>query len=186
MDKKKILYILLAFLGLSLFYRMATIPEEKGAPLKYKTGAKTGLEPGVGSQELKTGKEDMLRIELSKLASVKIKPPQSGTNLFYPFFIKEPPPPKPVVALPPPVVALPPPVDPLEEELKLFRFMGFLEKKGPSGQDKKIFLATGQNTYIVKSGDTIEDRFSVNVMQGMIEVSAINSEKKITIPVEER
>ena len=185
MDRKKILYILLVFFGLSLFYRMATIPEDKRVSLKYKTGAKTGSESGVrgmppsvsiGGQEFKTGKEDIPRVELSKLTSIKIKPPSNGVNLFYPFFIKEPPPP------PKPVVTLPPPVDPLEEELKLFRFMGFLEK----GKDKEIFLAKGQNTYIVKSGDVIEEKFRVNVAQGIIEVSAINSEKKITIPIEER
>lgn len=189
MDKKKILYILLVFFGLSLFYRMATIPEEKRVPLKYKTGTKTiEKEPPIGlvRYNKSRGSEEIPEIELSKLTSVKRRPPADGINLFYPFFIKaEPPKPQPPVPLPPPA-PLPPPVDPLEEELKLFRFMGFLEKKDSSGRDKKIFLAKGQNTYIVKSGDTIEDRFSVNVMQGMIEVSAINSEKKITIPIEER
>lgn len=185
MDKKKLLYILLTILTLAAFYRVFTAPEEKRVPLKYKTGAKTSLESGVrgmppsvsiGGQEFKTGKEDIPRVELSKLTSIKIKPPSNGVNLFYPFFIKEPPPP------PKPVVTLPPPVDPLEEELKLFRFMGFLEK----GKDKEIFLAKGQNTYIVKSGDVIEEKFRVKVVQGVIEVSAINSEKKITIPIEEK
>lgn len=184
MDKKKLLYILLAVLAASAIYRIFTAPEDKRAPLKYKTGAKSSesgvrsMPPSVsiGGQELKTGKEDMPGIELSKLASVKIKPPQSGANLFYPFFIKEPPPP------PKPVVALPPPVDPVEEELKLFRFMGFLEK----GKGKEIFLAKGQNTYIVKSGDVIEEKFKVNVMEKSIEISASNSDKKVTIPIEEK
>jgi len=50
MDKKSILYILLAILAFSVFYRVATVPEEKRAPLKYKTGAKSselGVEFGV-------------------------------------------------------------------------------------------------------------------------------------------
>ena len=180
MDKKKLLYIVLTILTLAAFYRVFTAPEEKRVHLKYQTGAKTSSEfsppKADQGQGFKTGKEDIPRIELSKLTSLRIKPPANGVNLFYPFFIKEPPPP------PKPVVVLPPPVDPLEEELKLFRFTGFLEK----GKDKEIFLAKGQNTYIVKSGDVIEEKFRVKVVQGGIEVSAINSEKKITIPIEER
>lgn len=183
MDKKKLLYILLAVLAISALYRIFTAPEDKRAPLKYKTGANNvgayGHTP-LQSRDVKTDKDMIPRLELSKLTSVKIKPPQSGTNLFYPFFIKEPPKP------PQPQVTLPPPVDPLEEELKLFRFMGFLEKKGPSGQDKKIFLAKGANTYIVKSGDVIEGKFKVSVMEKSIAISAINSEKRITIPIEEK
>lgn len=175
MDKKKLLYILLAVLAISAFYRIFTGPEDKRAPLKYKTGAKSVGAYGNTPLQNK-GKEDMPRIELSKLASVKIKSPQSGTNLFYPFFIKEPPKP------PQSQVTLPPPVDPLEEELKLFRFMGFLEK----GKGKEIFLAKGQNTYIVKSGDVIEEKFKISVMEKSIAISAINSDKKITIPVEEK
>ena len=52
MDKKSILYILLAILAFSVFYRVATVPEEKRAPLKYKTGAKSS-ELGVLSSESK-------------------------------------------------------------------------------------------------------------------------------------
>lgn len=189
--KKKILYILLAALGIAVLYRLTTVPEEKMAPLKYKTGAKAvekgmkgqgkGLplqtvSRGAGSQEI-----GLPQVELSKLLSIKRRPPTDGINLFSPFFIKEPP------KLPElPKQPLPPPVDPLEEELKLFRFMGFLEKKEPFGRDKKIFLAKGQNIYIVKSGEIIEGRFKVNVMQGMIEISVIDSEKMVTIPAEEK
>ena len=173
MDKKSILYILLAILAFSVFYRVATVPEEKRAPLKYKTGAK--------SSEFKTGKEDIPRIELSKLTSAKGKPPADGVNLFYPFFVKVEPP-KP----PEPVVPLPPPVDPLEEELKLFRFLGFLEERLPAGRDKRIFLSKGQNIYIVRNGDIIEGRFKVNIKGGVIEVSGINSEKMVAIPITER
>ena len=187
MDKKKLLYIVLTILTLAAFYRVFTAPEEKRVPLKYKTGAKTGSKSGlppsvsIGGQEFKTGKENIPKVELSKLLSIKRRPPTDGINLFSPFFIKEPP------KLPePPKQPLPPPVDPLEEELKLFRFMGFLEKKEPFGRDKKIFLAKGQNIYIVKSGEIIEGRFKVNVMQGMIEISIIDSEKRVTIPAEEK
>lgn len=204
MDRRKILYILLVFFGLSLFYRMATVPEEKRAPLKYKTGteavvkkeapdklvpasSKQGSVQGqaaAGSSGYKDkgpGDEEIPEIELSRLRSVKRMPPSGGINLFYPFFIKaEPPKPQPVP------VFLPPPVDPLEEELKLFRFMGFMEKKESSGRDKKIFLAKDQNTYIVKSGDIVEGKFKINVMEKSIEISAINSNKKITIPIEEK
>src|SRR3989304_3782466 len=84
MDKQIILYIVLAILAFSVFYRVATVPEEKRAPLKYKTGAKSS-ELGVQSSEFKTGKEDIPRIELSKLTSAKGKPPADGVNLFYPF-----------------------------------------------------------------------------------------------------
>ena len=180
MDKKSILYILLAILAFSVFYRVATVPEEKRAPFKYKTGAKSS-ELGVGSSEFKTGKEDIPRIELSKLTSAKGKPPADGVNLFYPFFVKVEPP-KP----PEPVVPLPPPVDPLEEELKLFRFLGFLEERLPDGRDKRIFLSKGQNIYIVRNGDIIEGRFKVNIKGGVIEISGINSEKMVAIPITER
>ena len=180
MDKKSILYILLAILAFSVFYRVATVPEEKRAPLKYKTGAKSS-ELGVGSSEFKTGKEDIPRIELSKLTSAKGKPPADGVNLFYPFFVKVEPP-KP----PEPVVLLPPPVDPLEEELKLFRFLGFLEERVPAGRDKRIFLSKGQNIYIVRNGDIIEGRFKVDIKGDVIEVSGINSEKMVAIPITER
>ncbi|OGQ44462.1 MAG: hypothetical protein A2W63_01685 [Deltaproteobacteria bacterium RIFCSPLOWO2_02_44_9] len=183
MDKKSILYILLAILAFSVFYRVATVPEEKRAPLKYKTGAKSS-ELGVGSSEFKTGKEDIPRIELSKLTSAKGKPPADGVNLFYPFFVKvEPPkPPEPLK----PVVPLPLPVDPLEEELKLFRFLGFLEERLPAGRDKRIFLSKGQNIYIVRNGDIIEGRFKVDIKGDVIEVSGINSEKMVAIPITER
>ncbi len=183
MDKKSILYILLAILAFSVFYRAATVPEEKRAPLKYKTGAKSS-ELGVRSSEFKTGKEDIPRIELSKLTSAKGKPPADGVNLFYPFFVKvEPPkPPEPLK----PIVPMPPPVDPLEEELKLFRFLGFLEERLPAGRDKRIFLSKGQNIYIVRNGDIIEGRFRIGVMRNMIEVVAIDSDKKVAIPIEEK
>jgi len=52
--------------------------------------------------------------------------------------------------------------------------------------DKKFFLAKGQNIYIVKSGDTIEGRFKVDVRPGIVEIVGIDSEKRITIPVEEK
>lgn len=188
MGKKKLLYIMLTVFALSVLYRIFTVQEDKRAPLKYKTGIMSS-ELRVRNSKFNAGKEEIPKIELSKLTLIKIKPPANGVNLFYPFFMKEPikeplpipTPPKPVVALPPPV-PLPPPVDPLEEELKLFRFMGFLEK----GVDKKIFLAKGQNIYVVKSVDTIEDKFRVNAAKGSIEISAINSDKKVTIQIEER
>ena len=176
MDKKSILYILLAILAFSVFYRVATVPEEKRAPLKYKTGT---LPAGAG---LKKGLDaDIPVIEVSRLMSGRIKPPADGVNLFYPFFIKVEPP-KP----PEPVVLLPPPVDPLEEELKLFRFLGFLEERVPAGRDKRIFLSKGQNIYIVRNGDIIEGRFKVNIKGDVIEVSGINSEKMVAIPITER
>ena len=176
MDKKSILYILLAILAFSVFYRVATVPEEKRAPLKYKTGT---LPAGAG---LKKGLDaDIPVIEVSRLMSGRIKPPADGVNLFYPFFIKVEPP-KP----PEPVVPLPPPVDPLEEELKLFRFLGFLEERLPDGRDKRIFLSKGQNIYIVRNGDIIEGRFKVNIKGGVIEISGINSEKMVAIPITER
>lgn len=179
MDKKSILYILLAILAFSVFYRVATVPEEKRAPLKYKTGT---LPAGAG---LKKGLDtDMPVIELSRLMSGRIKPPADGVNLFYPFFVKvEPPkPPEPLK----PIVPMPLPVDPLEEELKLFRFLGFLEERLPAGRDKRIFLSKGQNIYIVRNGDIIEGRFKVDIKGDVIEVSGINSEKMVAIPITER
>ena len=176
MDKKSILYILLAILAFSVFYRVATVPEEKRAPLKYKTGT---LPAGAG---LKKGLDaDIPVIEVSRLMSGRIKPPADGVNLFYPFFVKVEPP-KP----PEPVVPMPPHVDPLEEELKLFRFLGFLEERLPDGRDKRIFLSKGQNIYIVRNGDIIEGRFKVNIKGGVIEISGINSEKMVAIPITER
>ena len=176
MDKKSILYILLAILAFSVFYRVATVPEEKRAPLKYKTGT---LPAGAG---LKKGLDaDIPVIEVSRLMSGRIKPPADGVNLFYPFFVKVEPP-KP----PEPVVPMPPHVDPLEEELKLFRFLGFLEERLPAGRDKRIFLSKGQNIYIVRNGDIIEGRFKINIKGDVIEVSGINSEKMVAIPITER
>ena len=176
MDKKSILYILLAILAFSVFYRVATVPEEKRAPLKYKTGT---LPAGAG---LKKGLDaDIPVIEVSRLMSGRIKPPADGVNLFYPFFVKVEPP-KP----PEPVVPMPPHVDPLEEELKLFRFLGFLEERLPAGRDKRIFLSKGQNIYIVRNGDIIEGRFKVDIKGDVIEVSGINSEKMVAIPITER
>lgn len=176
MDKKKLLYILLAVLGLSILYRVTTTQEDKRAPLKYKTGS---VEVARSPKTL--SKDEMPRIELAKLKSVKRGPPVDGVNLFYPFFIKAEPPKPPQ---PPPVQ--PPPLDPVEEELKLFHFMGFLERQEAAGRDKKFFLAKGQNIYIVKSGDTIEGRFKVNVRPGIVEIVGIDSEKRIAIPVEEK
>jgi hypothetical protein len=185
--KRKILYILLAILGMSLFYRMTTTPEEKRTPLKYKTGTKSvekKTQPELVRYNKSHGSDEIPEIELSKLTYVKRRPLTDGINLFYPFFIKDAPPkPQPLPAPPPPPV---PPVDPLEEELKLFRFMGFMEKREMAGRDKKVFLAKGQNIYIVKGGDAIEGKFKVTVMEKSIEISAINSEKKIVILIEEK
>ena len=176
MDRKKLLYILLAVLGLSILYRVATTQEDKRVPLKYKTGS---VEAARSPKTL--SKDEMPRIELAKLKSVKRGPPADGVNLFYPFFIKAE---LPKPQQPPPIQ--PPPLDPVEEELKLFHFMGFLEKQEAAGRDKKFFLAKGQNIYIVKSGDTIEGRFKVDVRPGIVEIVGVDSEKRITIPVEEK
>jgi hypothetical protein len=66
---------------------------------------------------------------------------------------KSPPKPPPVVVKPPP----PPPPSPLEVFTSKVKFIGFLEKE----KDKTVFLNKGEDVFLVKSGDIIDDRFRV-------------------------
>jgi len=72
MDRRKILYILLVFFGLSLFYRMATIPEEKRAPLKYKTGTEAVVKKETPDKLVPASSKPGARIQ-NKYTGFRIK-----------------------------------------------------------------------------------------------------------------
>ncbi len=67
---------------------------------------------------------------------------------------KAPEPVAPAVAAPPPP---PPPPTLLEKFVSSLKFLGFLEKK----RDKTIFLGSGEDVFLARSGDIIGARFRV-------------------------
>lgn len=78
------------------------------------------------------------------------------------------PPPKPVPARPTVAANKPPPPSPnnlatqqAQQQLKQYKFLGYLTKKG----DQQVFISNGQAIYIVKQGETLEGDIQVKSIE---------------------
>ncbi|TAN60970.1 hypothetical protein EPN18_07540 [bacterium] len=181
-NRKKLLCVLVSIFAVSLAYRVVFSSEQKKAPLKFVTNYPTGqstinIRP-VESKASVSEENELPAIDISKLKESKKPPLTKGGNVFKMFLTQKPPaPPTPEQKKP-----LPPPVDTVMEELKLFKFLGFIENNA----QRQIFMSKGGNVYIVAAGGVIDDKFRVNALEGRVEVISIETGKMISIPATEK
>jgi hypothetical protein len=150
-DKKILILLLVIWAGLLAYY----------SGIFEGTTVKPGVKragPGTTAQVQLEGLPE-LRLDLLD----RPKPDYKGIkkNIFRPLKVYIPkPPPKPVEKPPtePPPVVAPPPPSPLRVFTSRVKFVGFLEK----GKDKTVFLNRGEEVFIVKRGDIIDNRFRVS------------------------
>ena len=167
-NKKNLMFVLLFILIAILSIRSTvTGPKQIHVPLKYKPRDKN-----AASKDAKYENLNIPELKLNELNKPKIKYQKNTKNIFKSIII--PPvkhtPPSPVVK-PRPAPPSIPKRNPLEDELKKFQFIGFIEKKG----ETSIFLSKGDNLFVVSKGEKIEYRFLVkDITQTNIILTIIN------------
>jgi hypothetical protein len=181
-DKKRLFYILLSVFVISLVYRGIFLTKQKTTPLKFITN-KIAVPTDenirlVGNTASAEDETHSPKIDVSELKEAKKPPLTSDINIFETFSVKKPP----LTPLPEIKKTIPPPVNLVLEELKLFKFLGFIE----GNMEKQIFLSKGDNVYIVVADDIIEDKFKVRTSEGIIEVTAITTGDAIKIPATDK
>lgn len=157
-NKKNLMFASLFVLAITLFARLAIVrPKQIHVPLKYKSSNK--ILPKDKYVNL-----NIPELKLDQLNKPKIKYQENTKNIFKSIIIppvKHKPAPAPVIPTPRPAPSIPK-RNPLEDELKKIQFIGFSENKGKVS----VFLAKGDNLFVVSKGEKIEDKFIVkNITQ---------------------
>lgn len=167
LNRKNLMFALLFVLAITLFARLTIVrPKQIHLSLKYKSSNKI-------SPKDKYANLNMPELKLDQLNKPKIKYQENTKNIFKSIIVppvKHKPAPAPVTATPRP--APPPPKrNPLEDELKKIQFIGFSENKGKIN----VFLAKGDNLFVVSKGEKIEDKFIVkNITQTDVVLTIID------------
>lgn len=166
-NKKNLMFALLFIFAITLFVRLTVVrPKQIHVPLKYKSSEK--ISPKDEYANL-----NMPELKLDQLNKPKIKYQENTKNIFKSIIIppvKHKPAPAPVTAAPRPALPVPK-RNPLEDELKKIQFIGFSESKGKIS----VFLAKGDNLFVVSKGEKIEDKFIVkNITQTDVVLTIID------------
>lgn len=187
MNRKKLfLAFLLVLLPLTIFYSYLRMPRQKSVEtLRFTQGAPP-KKPNAAAMSRVDDKK--LHLELLDREAQTF----SGfrRNIFRPIFHDESkvlpqpvvitPKPLPPVAMPQP---LPPPVDapsPVQQDMARFTFLGFMKKENR----KTIFLATGNEIFLVKKGDKIAGKYeAVNITDEALTITALGVGGEIVIPL---
>ncbi|HEX9024028.1 MAG TPA: hypothetical protein VF799_09330 [Geobacteraceae bacterium] len=190
MDRRKLALVILLsiFAGAVTYAFLHQPPRNTVAKLKYTPGMRAEV-----SRTAKAARSDLkLRLDLLD----RDTPRFSGfrRNIFRPIFageIKQPllplKPVKVVLPVPPPLPPPPPPVPPTPaqiaaEEMAGFKFVGFLKKENR----KTVFLARGNELFLVKKGDRIAGKYEVaGITDGSMAIRLAETGEQIVIPLEE-
>lgn len=151
--RKLLLVVLLGALALALAYAFFATPRQQRVT---ETGGKRQAKPRSSTPAQKAAPAEDNRLRLELLTRQEAQFPGFKRDIFRTFSTMPslpPPPPLPTLPLPtpppPPVMEAPPiPVE-VQQELAKFTFLGFLLKDGT----KTIFLASGDEIFLVKRGD---------------------------------
>ncbi|MFQ5456272.1 MAG: hypothetical protein ACE5EA_08740 [Nitrospirota bacterium] len=179
-NTKKILVLLLIIWGSLVGYRTITFEEPKRVPLKYEKGKSF-----VRGGDKKTINDNALKVRFALLSDSNAISPGKPKDIFAPIIIKKIEPEKKVVLpqpLPIPEEILPTPEELEEkrvrEELKNFRYLGYLNKKG----EEQAFLAKDKDLFVVREKDRIIKDFFLKVIdKDSIIIQEKNTMIEITI-----
>ncbi|MFZ3208054.1 MAG: hypothetical protein WA140_04370 [Geobacteraceae bacterium] len=187
MNRKKLfLAFLLVLLPLTIFNSYLRMPRQKSVEtLRFPQGA-----PPKKLNEVAIHRVDDKKLHLELLDREAQRFSGFRRNIFRPIFHDEskvlPSPvfiaPKPLlpVAMPQP---LPPPVDvqsPVQQDMARFTFLGFMKKDN----HKTIFLATGNEIFLVKKGDKIADKYeALNITDEALTITVLGAGGEIVIPL---
>lgn len=185
MNRKKLfLAFLLALLPLTIFYSYLRMPRQKTVEtLRFTQGA-----PPKKLNEAAMPRVDDKKLHLELLDREAQKFSGFRRNIFRPIFHDESkilPPPVVIVAKPLPPVAMtpPPPVDapsPVQQDMARFTFLGFMKKDN----HKTIFLASGNEIFLVKKGDKIAGKYeAVNITDEALTITVLGAGGEIVIPL---
>jgi hypothetical protein len=186
MNRKKLfLAFLLALLPLTIFYSYLRMPRQKSVEtLRFTQGAppkkpNAAAMPRVDDKKLHL---ELLDMEAQKFSGFR-------RNIFRPIFHDESKIlPQPVVIAPrplPPVAMTPPPLpvdapSPVQQDMARFTFLGFMKKDNR----KTIFLATGNEIFLVKKGDKIAGKYeAVNITDEALTITVLGAGGEIVIPL---
>jgi hypothetical protein len=180
--QKKVLLMLLAGLALAVLYALWTAPRPQQAP------AKSPAERSQKASAPQKGSEFQVHLQLMS----RERQSYGGfrRNIFAPLYRETLSPPvvaKAVPAPPPPPQPVPEEVEEPEEdtrrELARFTFLGFLKKD----EVKSIFLSSGGEIFVVKSGDRFGRDFVVAALSNNnLQIRQGNDPRIINIPLVEQ
>lgn len=188
MRPKRLLFILIGILALSVLYAIWATPRPETRPDRGQASSDPGRAEAVGNDR----GEQWPRLKKELLLPADMKYPGFKRDIFGPLSTRPKPAPRP--AAPPPQaqpqVDEPPQMPPLPREeirdaLSVFTFLGLLDKDG----SRTVFLSKGEEIFVVKIGESFGEngRFAVvDITPEQLSIRQKDDQRLITIPLIEK